>query len=69
MVDTDEMEMMLAAILNGTPKDSLPFKMTAEHDRIWKGLEADCKKMPKGAVVEIGSEGSPHDFSNLYSTK
>lgn len=67
MVPTDEMERMLAAILNGTPKSKSPIKLDKERSELWDALVADVEKMPEGAVVEIGSEASTHDLTSLYS--
>lgn len=69
MIDTDELELMLTAILNGTPKKRSPVKLDKERSAMWDKLAAECEAMPKGAVVEIGSEAPMFDLSNLYKTR
>lgn len=68
MIDTDELEVMLTAIVNGTPKRRSPVRLDAERSAMWDKLAAEVKAMPKGAVVEIGSEAPMHDLTNLYSS-
>lgn len=67
-IHTDELQTMLAAIVNGTPKSQSPVKLDAERSAKWDQLAAEVAAMPEGAVVEIGKEYSTHDLTNLYKT-
>lgn len=67
-IPTDELELMLTAILNGTPKAKSPVKLDAERSAMWDRLEAEVDAMPEGAVVDIGDEAPLHDLTGLYSS-
>jgi predicted ABC-type ATPase len=64
-VDTDRVERILVAILNGTTKSKLALN-TAEK-KLWAALAKELKSVPEGMVVDVGNELSPVDLTNLYS--
>lgn len=68
-IHTDELQTMLAAIVNGTPKSKSPIKLDAERSKKWDQLAAEVEAMPPGAYVEIGKEYSTHDLTSLYAKK
>jgi predicted ABC-type ATPase len=64
-INTDRLAMLIVAVMAGTPKESM--KLTGRENAAWDALVAQCKDMPKHAIVDPGNEISGTDYSMLYA--